>query len=90
MQSTTKDDAVVESFHSRFRDECLHREWLNGVPEARVIFEEYRWSYNTDRPHSSLGGLTPAEKRADYYTKVDTENFQPESQLTEVVPLQMA
>jgi putative transposase len=79
-------NGFVESFHSRFRDECLDREWFNSVTEARVIIEEYRRSYNTDRPHSSLGFLTPAEMRADYDTKVDTENSQMESQHPETVP----
>ena len=80
-------NAFVESFHSRFRDECLDREWFNSVAEARVIIEGYRREYNTDRPHSSIGDLTPAEKRADYDTKVDTEKSQLESQQKESVPV---
>lgn len=80
-------NGYVESFHSRLRDECLNREWFNNVTEARVIIDGYRRSYNTDRPHSSLGGLTPAEMRADYDTKVDSENSKPEHQKQEVVPV---
>jgi hypothetical protein len=69
----------VESFHSRLRDECFNREWFNNVTEARVITERHRRSYNTDRPHSSIGDLTPAEMRAVYDRKVDTENPQQKS-----------
>jgi putative transposase len=80
-------NGFVESFHSRFRDECLDREWFNSMAEARVIIEEYRRSYNTDRPHSSIGDLTPAEMRAVYDTKVDTQDSQSESQKKETVPV---
>jgi len=80
-------NGFVESFHSRLRDECLDREWFHNVTEARVIIEGHRRSYNTDRPHSSLGYRTPAEMRADYDTKVDTEKSQLESQQSEIVPI---
>ncbi|MEN9661833.1 MAG: hypothetical protein RL324_782, partial [Verrucomicrobiota bacterium] len=49
----------VESFHSRFRDECLNREQLWTLTEARVVIEDFRQDYNTERPHSSLGYLSP-------------------------------
>jgi putative transposase len=73
-------NAVVESFHSRLRDECLNCEWFGSVAEARVVIEDYRRTYNSDRPHSSLGYLTPAEMRAEYDTNVDTEDPQSGSQ----------
>jgi putative transposase len=69
-------NGVVESFHSRLRDECLNCEWFGSVAEARVIIEDYRRTHNADRPHSSLGYLTPEEMRADYDTMVDNENPQ--------------
>lgn len=50
-----------EGFHSRFRDECLDREWFHTPQEARVLIEQYRRQYNEARPHSSLGYHTPAE-----------------------------
>ncbi len=53
-------NGYVESFNSRFRDECLNCEEFTTVQEARVIIEHWRQSYNHRRPHSSLGGLTPA------------------------------
>jgi putative transposase len=54
-------NGVGESFHSRFRDECLDREWFHTPQEARVLIEQYRRQYNEVRPHSSLGYQTPAE-----------------------------
>jgi len=48
-----------ESFNSRFRDELLNREVFTSLTEAQVLVEDYRHGYNTERPHSSLGYLTP-------------------------------
>jgi len=50
----------VESFHSRFRGECLNREQLWTLSEARVVIEDYCQEYNAERPHSSLGYAAPA------------------------------
>ena len=52
-------NGYIESFHSRFRDECLNREWLLNLREARVVIEDWRHHYNTERPHSQLGYLSP-------------------------------
>jgi transposase InsO family protein len=51
---------LKESFHGRFRDECLNREQLWTLTEARVVIEDYRRDYNTFRPHSKLGYQSPA------------------------------
>lgn len=53
-------NGFIESFHSRFRDECLNREQLWTLTEARVVIENYRRDYNQHRPHSKLGYLSPA------------------------------
>lgn len=53
-------NAYSESFNSRFRDELLDREIFTTLAEAKVLVEEYRRSYNTERPHSSLQYQTPA------------------------------
>ena len=53
-------NGFVESFHGRFRDECLNREQLWTLSEARVVIEDYRCEYNQRRPHSRLGYLSPA------------------------------
>lgn len=50
----------VESFHSRVRDELLDVEQFACLTEARVVIDDWRSDYNTRRPHSALGMLTPA------------------------------
>jgi putative transposase len=50
-----------ESFHGRFRDEFLYGTLFASVAEARVLCEGYRQEYNEERPHQSLGYLTPHE-----------------------------
>ena len=54
-------NAYVESFNGRFRDECLNEHWFMTMAQARQIIEAWRIEYNTERPHSSLGDLTPQE-----------------------------
>ena len=53
-------NGFVESFHGRFRDECLNREQLWTLTEARVVVGDYRQEYNRVRPHSGLGYESPA------------------------------
>jgi putative transposase len=57
-------NGFVESFHGRFRDECLNREQLWTLTEARVVIEDFRIQYNTQRPHSKLGYRSPAKYAA--------------------------
>ena len=54
-------NAYVESFNGKFRDECLSREWFLNRKEAKILIENWRYRYNHERPHSSLGNLTPAQ-----------------------------
>ena len=54
-------NAFVESFNGRFRDECLNQHWFVSLADAQRTIEQWRQDYNTARPHSSLGNLTPAE-----------------------------
>lgn len=54
-------NGFVESFNGRLRDECLNEHLFTNLKEARQIIEEWRIDYNTNRPHSSLNGLTPTE-----------------------------
>ena len=51
----------VESFGSRLRDELLAVEAFNSLLEAKVLVEDWRIEYNTVRPHSALGYLTPTD-----------------------------
>jgi transposase InsO family protein len=54
-------NGYAESFHSRFRDEFLAVELFESLVEARAATKAFRDDYNTQRPHSSLGYLTPME-----------------------------
>jgi len=54
-------NAFIESFNGKFRDECLNEHWFVSLLDARHTIETYRRDYNGYRPHSSLGGLTPEE-----------------------------
>jgi putative transposase len=54
-------NAFVESFNSKLRDECLNEHVFLTLAEARETIEAWRHDYNHRRPHSSLGALTPAE-----------------------------
>ncbi len=54
-------DAYVESFNGKFRDECLNEHWIRLLAEAREIIPAWRAGYNQRRPHSALGYQTPAE-----------------------------
>jgi putative transposase len=52
-------NAFVESFIGRFRDECLNEEVFTSLAEACAVIERWRRDYNQVRPHSAHGGLTP-------------------------------
>lgn len=58
------DNAFIESFNGRLRDECLNANWFHSLDEARRVIEEWIQDYNRERPHSRLGGLTPFEYEA--------------------------
>lgn len=55
------ENGFVESFQGKLRDECLNLNWFSSLKEAREKIEVWRQEYNTERPHSSLGGLAPYE-----------------------------
>jgi putative transposase len=63
------EQAHVESFHDKLRDECLNRELFGSLAEARVILEQWRVEYNQVRPHSSLDYQTPQEFAARHNPK---------------------
>ena len=54
-------NAFIESFNGKFRDECLNQNWFVDLRHARELIESWRVDYNTVRPHSSLGYRTPEE-----------------------------
>ena len=71
-------NAFVESFNSRLRDECLNEHVFLTLAEARKTIEAWRYDYNHLRPHSSLGALTPIEfamlKRQQQQPPLEGEN----------------
>jgi putative transposase len=52
-------NAYIESFHGRFRDECLNEHWFTSLAHAQAVIEAWRQEYNEERPKKGLGGLTP-------------------------------
>ena len=54
-------NAYVESFNSKLREECLRVSWFQNLFEARRIIAAWHRDYNQRRPHSSLNYMTPAE-----------------------------
>jgi putative transposase len=55
------DNAFIESFNGKFRDECLNEHWFLNLKHAQHIIEQWRMEYNEERPHRSLGNRTPYE-----------------------------
>jgi len=53
-------NAFIESFNGRLRDEFLNETLFTSLAQARIALEEWRRDYNTVRPHSRIGWLTPA------------------------------
>jgi putative transposase len=60
---TPTDNPFIEAFNGRFRQECLDQHWFASLDEARAIIAAWRKDYNTVRPHTALGNLTPAAYR---------------------------
>ena len=57
------DNALVEAFNSRFRQECLNQHWFISLEDARRKLSDWQNEYNTERPHSALGYRAPLEGR---------------------------
>ncbi len=53
------ENAYIESFNGKFRDECLNEHWFISLADAKAAIEAWRVDYNTVRPHSSLADRTP-------------------------------
>ncbi len=53
-------NAYIESFNGRLRDECLNEHWFLNLAHAQALIEVWRCEYNEERPKKALGGLTPA------------------------------
>jgi len=71
-------NAFVESFNGKFRDECLNENWFKNLQDAREKIEIWRHDYNTKRPHRSLQQMTPQE----YRKKVDFKDNEMRKELS--------
>lgn len=70
-------NAYIESFNGRLRDECLNEHWFVSLAHARAMIEAWRREYNEERPKKSLGGLTPsayARQLADKSATLPTDS----------------
>ena len=52
-------NAYIESFNGRLRDECLNEHWFPNLMQARALIEAWRREYNEERPKNALSGMTP-------------------------------
>ncbi len=73
------ENGYIESFHGKFREECLNEHWFLTLDDARETIENWRIDYNQVRPHSSLGYLTPEEFRHAGYANVESKERFPHS-----------
>ena len=67
----------IESFNGRFREECLNQNWYATIEEARLMNESWRKQYNSERPHSGLGGRTPKEVVDGFKCMLDNAHTPP-------------
>src|SRR5436190_3693395 len=66
-----QQNAFVESFNGRLRDECLNETLFTSLAHASEVLAIWKYDYNTVRPHSALGNLTPS-----FYSRLDAPKMQ--------------
>ena len=59
--ATPTDNALIEAFNARLRQECLNEHWFLSLADAQEKMDAWREDYNRERPHSSLGNVPPSE-----------------------------
>jgi len=59
-------NAFIESFNGKFRDECLNEHWFVTLQEAQLVIEAWRREYNEERTHNTIGDVTPQEFITNY------------------------
>lgn len=72
-RGTPTDNALVESFNGRLRQECLNEHWFLSLEDARSKIAAWRRFYNEDRPHSALAWKTPAEFARECGSQVNSQ-----------------
>jgi putative transposase len=80
-------NAYVESFIGKLRDECLNEHWFSGLEDARGTIETWRQDYNENRPHSSLGNMTPEEFVRSLLDESNWSDERLEKQRENMVPI---
>jgi len=60
------ENAYIESFNGRLRQECLNQIWFSSLEDAKIKIEAWRTDYNEHRPHTSLGNQTPVQFEAEW------------------------
>ncbi len=68
-------NAYIESFNGKFRDECLNEHWFTSLPQARDVANAWRRHYNTIRPHSRCGRIPPAPPPTTAHNKPTTQHL---------------
>jgi putative transposase len=71
-------NAYVESFNGKFRDECLNEQWFDSLWQARQEIARWRCDYNQVRPHSSIGRIPPAQFAAVHRQRAGDAQQSPE------------
>ena len=69
MAGKPTQNAYIESFNGKFRDECLNDHYFTNLTHARAVINDWRRDYNESRPHSSIGRIPPAEYAARHRSK---------------------
>ena len=69
-------NAYIESFNSRFRDECLNEHWFLNLRHARRLIERWRREYNEERPKKVPGGLPPPPNTHNSQREIKYSNSQ--------------
>ena len=69
------ENGYIESFHGKFREECLNEHWFLTLDDARETIESWRIDYNRVRPHSALGYRTPEEFATGYANVQSKKRF---------------
>ena len=60
------ENASIESFNARLRQECLNQHWFASLEDAKIKVEAWRIDYNRHRPHTALGNQTPEEFESEW------------------------
>jgi len=69
------DNAFIESFNGRFREECLNQNWFLSLEDVQSKLDAWRLDYNHVRPHSSLGYVSPIQYLAESMKQRGKSNF---------------